>query len=43
MLEVLVVLFSLYTALKVYISVMQLGFIISKRDKEPVLMNAYDY
>jgi STE24 endopeptidase len=43
MLEVLVVLFSLYTALKVYISVMQLGFIISKRDKEPVLMNADEY
>lgn len=43
MLEVLIVLFSIYTALKVYISVMQLGFIISKRDKEPVLMGMDEY
>lgn len=43
MLEVLVVLFSVYTALKVYISVMQLGFVISKRDKDPILMAADEY
>lgn len=43
MLEVLVILFSIYTALKVYISVMQIGFIISKRDKEPVLMDINEY
>ncbi|MDD5359372.1 MAG: M48 family metallopeptidase [Sulfurovaceae bacterium] len=43
MLEALVLLFSLYTALKVYISVMQLGYIISKRGKEPILMNSEEY
>lgn len=43
MLELLVILFSIYTALKVYISVMQLGFIISKREKEPILMSKEEY
>ncbi|MBD3807841.1 MAG: M48 family metallopeptidase [Epsilonproteobacteria bacterium] len=43
MLEVFIALFSIYTALKVYISVMQIGFIISKRDKEPVLMEKDEF
>ncbi len=43
MLQAIVIAFTLYTALKVYISIMQLGFLISQREREPILMAQDDY
>ncbi len=43
MLITIMVLFTLYTLLKVYISVMQIGFVSKARMMTPVLMPAADY
>ena len=39
MLEIIMVLFTVYTLLKVYISVMQIGYIADEKSKEAVLMS----
>ncbi|MFT7879224.1 MAG: M48 family metallopeptidase [Sulfurimonas sp.] len=43
MLEIVIGLYSLYTLLRVYISVMQIGYINQEKCKEPVLMSAEKY
>lgn len=43
MLELIVVLFTLYTFLKLYISVMQIGFIAQEKGREAVLMSQDKY
>ena len=43
MLEIIVALYSFYTFLKVYISVMQIGYINQEKRKDPVLMGAGKY
>jgi len=43
MLETIIILYSLYTAMKLYISVMQIGYINEEKRKEPVLMSAEKY
>jgi len=43
MLEIIVALYSLYTFIRVYISVMQIGYINQEKRKDPVLMPAGKY
>ncbi len=43
MLEIVMILFTLYTLLKVYISVMQIGYIAQEKNKEAVLMSQDKY
>ncbi|CAA6812934.1 MAG: Putative integral membrane zinc-metalloprotease [uncultured Sulfurovum sp.] len=43
MLEIIVVLFTLYTFLKLYISVMQIGYIAQEKGREAVLMSQDKY
>ena len=43
MLEIIMVLFTIYTLLKIYISVMQIGYISEEKSKEAVLMSQEKY
>jgi STE24 endopeptidase len=43
MLEIIMILFTVYTLLKVYISVMQIGYIAEEKNKEAVLMSQEKY
>ena len=43
MLETIIILYSLYTFIKVYISIMQIGYINDEKRKTPVLMSADKY
>jgi len=43
MLETIIILYSLYTFMKLYISVMQIGYINDEKRKDPVLMSAAKY
>ncbi len=43
MLEIIMVLFTIYTLLKLYISVMQIGYISQEKDKDAVLMSKDKY
>jgi STE24 endopeptidase len=43
MLEIIMVLFTVYTLLKIYISVMQIGYISEEKNKEAVLMSRDKY
>ncbi len=43
MLEIIMVLFTIYTLLKLYISVMQIGYISQEKNKEAVLMSQDKY
>ncbi len=43
MLEVIIALYSLYTFMRIYISVMQIGYINQEKRKDPVLMPAGKY
>lgn len=43
MLETIIILYSLYTFMKMYISVMQIGYINEEKRKTPVLMSAEKY
>ena len=43
MLEIIMVLFTIYTLLKIYISVMQIGYISEEKNKEAVLMSQAKY
>jgi len=43
MLEIIVALYSLYTFMRIYISVMQIGYINQEKRKDPVLMQAGKY
>jgi STE24 endopeptidase len=43
MLETIIILYSLYTFMKLYISVMQIGYINEEKRKAPVLMSADKY
>ena len=43
MLEIIMVLFTIYTLLKLYISVMQIGYISEEKNKEAVLMSQDKY
>jgi len=43
MLEIIMVLFTVYTLIKIYISVMQIGYIASERHGEPILMSQSKY
>lgn len=43
MLEIIVVLFTIYTFLKLYISVMQIGYIAQEKSREAVLMSQDKY
>jgi len=43
MLETLIAIFLIYTLIKIYISFMQAGFIISQKNQKPVLMNEQNY
>jgi len=43
MLETIVIFYSLYTFMKIYISVMQIGYINEEKKKAPVLMSASKY
>ena len=43
MLEIIMVLFTVYTLLKLYISVMQIGYISEEKNKEAVLMSKSKY
>ncbi|MCF6243592.1 MAG: M48 family metallopeptidase [Sulfurovum sp.] len=43
MLEIIIILYSLYTFMKLYISVMQIGYINEEKRKTPVLMSADKY
>jgi STE24 endopeptidase len=38
MLETIIILYSLYTFMKLYISVMQIGYINEEKRKDPVLI-----
>ncbi len=43
MLETIIILYSLYTFMKLYISVMQIGYINEEKRKDPVLMSREKY
>ena len=43
MLEIIIILFTVYTLLKVYISVMQIGYIAEEKNRDAVLMNQEKY
>jgi len=43
MLETIIILYSIYTFMKVYISLMQIGYINEEKRKTPVLMSADKY
>jgi STE24 endopeptidase len=43
MLETIIILYSIYTFMKVYISIMQIGYINEEKRKTPVLMSADKY
>ena len=43
MLQTIIIFYSLYTFMKVYISIMQIGFINTEKRKTPVLMSASKY
>lgn len=43
MLEIIIILYSIYTFMKIYISVMQIGYINGEKRKTPVLMSAEKY
>ncbi|MGW8169828.1 MAG: M48 family metallopeptidase [Sulfurovaceae bacterium] len=43
MIQALIILFSIYTAIKVYVSVMQMGYIIDEKRKDAVLMTKAKY
>ena len=43
MLETIIILYSLYTCMKIYISIMQIGYINEEKRKTPVLMSADKY
>lgn len=43
MLETIIVLYSIYTFMKIYISLMQIGYINEEKRKTPVLMSAEKY
>ena len=43
MLETIIILYSIYTLMKLYISVMQIGYINEEKRKTPVLMSAEKY
>jgi len=43
MLEIIIILYSIYTFMKVYISIMQIGYINEEKRKTPVLMSADKY
>ena len=43
MLEIIMILFTIYTLIKVYISVMQIGYIAQEKNKEAVLMSQGKY
>ncbi|SFV67636.1 Putative integral membrane zinc-metalloprotease [hydrothermal vent metagenome] len=43
MLEIIMVLFTIYTLIKIYISVMQVGYIAKEKSGEPVLMSQEKY
>lgn len=43
MLEIIVILYTVYTLLKIYISVMQIGYISEEKNKEAVLMTQEKY
>jgi len=43
MLETIIILYSIYTFMKVYISIMQIGYINQEKRKDPVLMPAGKY
>ncbi|MGB5506009.1 MAG: M48 family metallopeptidase [Sulfurovum sp.] len=43
MLEIIIILYSIYTFMKLYISIMQIGYINVEKRKTPVLMSAEKY
>ena len=43
MLEIIIILYSVYTFMKIYISLMQIGYINEEKRKTPVLMSADKY
>lgn len=43
MLEIVVLIYTLYTFIKIYVSVMQIGYINGEKQREPVLMSAGKY
>lgn len=43
MLEIIIILYSIYTFMKLYISIMQIGYINEEKRKTPVLMSADKY
>lgn len=43
MLETIIILYSIYTFMKIYISIMQIGYINEEKRKAPVLMSADKY
>lgn len=43
MLQALIIAFTIYTLIKVYVSVMQIGYIVQERQKAPVLMSGEKY
>ncbi len=43
MLETIIILYSIYTFMKIYISIMQIGYINEEKRKTPVLMSADKY
>ncbi|OYY55273.1 MAG: peptidase M48, partial [Sulfurovum sp. 28-43-6] len=43
MLETIIALYSVYTFLKIYIALMQIGFVNEEKRKTPVLMSAQEY
>jgi STE24 endopeptidase len=43
MLETIIILYSIYTFMKIYISIMQIGYINTEKRKDPVLMSAEKY
>jgi len=43
MLETIIILYSIYTFMKIYIGVMQIGYINQEKRKDPVLMPAGKY
>ena len=43
MLETIIILYSIYTFMKIYISIMQIGYINEEKRKVPVLMSAEKY
>ncbi len=43
MLQALIIAFTIYALIKVYVSVMQIGYIVTERQKTPVLMSSEKY